>query len=386
VLSEKFLYPTVNGKEIIPRFLDEHDHPWLRVLIDTYRRFENKRRIELDQYLLEPLPVCYPQKKRMQAIRVLNRLSRDHIRSVVAPKVVRDVVFTEAAFGGDRGAIFKRSEKRLNLDKTQILESLFADLPTERRVGPLPEDLNAWTLATQVNLALTQGLMARSQLVKIRLRGNARDIIRYVKLKGLLCTVRSTHSGSECGTHLEISGPFAIFKRTLVYGRALSSLVPRLSWCDRFLLKAICFYEDKSYVLSIRSGDPIFPSKEPRRFDSKIEERFYRDFSRATSEWDIIREPKPVSVEDTLIFPDFEIVHRRDQKRKWLLEIVGFWTSDYLYKKLERFRKAGLSNLILCIDQKRNCSQEDLPKASHCIFYKSRIRSAEVLSVIESVD
>lgn len=384
MLSEKFLYPMVNDKEIIPRFLDEYDHPWLRVLIDTYHRFENKRRGELDEYLLEPFPIYCPQRKKIQAIRVLNRLSRDQIRSPVPPKKVRDVVFTEAVSRGNRVAILSRAAKRLEMGEAQILESLFADLPTERRVGSLPNDLNAWRLATQVNLALTQGLMAKSQFVRIWLRGNSRDIIRYVKLKGLLCTVHSINSESEYSAHLEISGPFAIFKRTLVYGRALSSLVPRLSWCDKFLLKAICFYKDGLYVLNIRSGDPIFPSKEPSHFDSKIEERFYSDFGRKTSDWDIVREPKPVAVDGTLIFPDFEIIHKRNRSRKWLLEIIGFWTSEYLHKKLDRLRKAGLSNLILCIDQRRSLSQEDLPNASHCVFYQRRICSTDVLRIVES--
>lgn len=32
----------------------------------------------------------------------------------------------------------------------------------------------------------------------------------------------------------------------------------------------------------------------------------------------------------TLIFPDFELVHRRERERRWLLEIAGFWTPEYL--------------------------------------------------------
>lgn len=41
-----------------------------------------------------------------------------------------------------------------------------------------------------------------------------------------------------------------------------------------------------------------------------------------------------------------------------LLEIVGFWTADYVAKKLRRWRAAGLGRLILSIDAARNCGGE----------------------------
>jgi predicted nuclease of restriction endonuclease-like RecB superfamily len=40
-----------------------------------------------------------------------------------------------------------------------------------------------------------------------------------------------------------------------------------------------------------------------------------------------------VPVGDTVIFPDFALHHRRDAGRRWLVEIVGFWTADYLARK-----------------------------------------------------
>jgi predicted nuclease of restriction endonuclease-like RecB superfamily len=67
--------------------------------------------------------------------------------------------------------------------------------------------------------------------------------------------------------------------------------------------------------LVLRSGGPILPAEEGRRFDSRPEERFERDFARAAPAWEIIREPWPVSAGPVLIFPDFALRRREAAER-----------------------------------------------------------------------
>ena len=42
----------------------------------------------------------------------------------------------------------------------------------------------------------------------------------------------------------------------------------------------------------------------------------------------MIREPRPIETEGTLVFPDFELVNRRNPRHRWLLEIIGFLDTD----------------------------------------------------------
>jgi predicted nuclease of restriction endonuclease-like RecB superfamily len=42
----------------------------------------------------------------------------------------------------------------------------------------------------------------------------------------------------------------------------------------------------------------------------------------------------------------FALQHRSNPRQRWLLEIVGFWTPDYLARELARYRTACLSNLV----------------------------------------
>ena len=110
-------------------------------------------------------------------------------------------------------------------------------------------------------------------------------------------------------------------------------------------------------TLQLRTGDPVFPGSAPRQYDSRIEERFAREFRKLAPEWDVVREPEPINADGTLIFPDFALQCRANPARRWLLEIVGFWTPEYVARKLARYRSARLSNLILCIDEERNCAE-----------------------------
>ena len=63
--------------------------------------------------------------------------------------------------------------------------------------------------------------------------------------------------------------------------------------------------------------------------------------------WTLVREDTPVAAGDRLFLPDFTLRHR--DGREALIEIVGFWTPEYLEEKLARVRTAHLDNLVLVV-------------------------------------
>src|SRR5262249_43859078 len=138
-------------------------------------------------------------------------------------------------------------------------------------------------------------------------------------------------------------------------------------------------------TLHLGTGDPIWPASVPRQYDSRLEERFAREFRRLAPAWDVIREPEPIAAGGTLIFPDFALQHRSDQARRGLLKIVGFWTPDYVARKLALYRSARLSNLILCIDEDRNCAEAELPPRALVVTFRRQVDAAAVLRVVEHV-
>ncbi len=373
----------VAGSVIVPHFFGEHDHPWLRVLLEEHERFIGRPQRELDARLREPLPCDSPTRKLRLAIQVLTRLRRDRRNTAaVPPRRARALVFVEAARAPTRPlTVLSTVAAGLGVTARDLQDSLFADLPGERLVGPLTHPLSPVELALRANLGLVQGLLFQATEVGIDVEGNTRALVRHAKLRGLICTIAQPSGRS--GASLEISGPFALFRNTRLYGRALGELVPLLGWCPRFRLQAHCTLGGRPLTLQLGTGDPIFPATAPRQYDSHVEERFAKDFRRLAPHWDVLREPEPIAADGRLIFPDFALQHRSNPARRWLMAIVGFWTPDYVARKLASYRSAHLSNLILCVDERRNCAEADLPAGAVVVTFRRRVDAAAVLRMLD---
>ena len=284
-----------------------------------------------------------------------------------------------------RDEALRVAARELAIPVDAIETGLFANLPPERVLTPIEPPLGPSELAARSNQLLVGALLRSALGVRIEARGKLRAFLREVKLSGLVCTV-----GAPAGRRardqvlIEVSGPLALFRHTAMYGRALGRLVPRLAWCDDFRIEAECrISADRRATLLVARGDPIAPARELEPFDSKLERRFARDLGRLALDWEIIREPEPIPWAGQLIFPDFELRHRRAPERRWLVELVGFWTREYLERKLRTLRAARLENLILCIDADRNCARDDLPEQARVIQFRRRVDAREVLSIIE---
>lgn len=373
----------MNGNRATPVWLGTEDYLWLRSLIDDFARLEGKQYRDVLAFLHEPPKILSPPGKRLMALWMLQ-----HMCSRQPPPLdigeLRNEIVAEAQRTRDVGR-FNRSDViavvagRCGISATVADENLFSDLPLERRLilpDPIPD---SHSLAMRTNLALAQGLLNVASEINLELYGSTRAVVRQVHLRRLLCTAARSKSK---GVQLRISGAFSLFRHTTMYGHALASILPLLLWCDRFDLAARCVIRGREVTTNLSSHDPIERGRPPQQYDSRIEERFARDFSRASLDWDLVREPEPFEACGTLVFPDFAIVHRRDASKRLLLEIVGFWTPEYLREKFRRLRELTGVSLILCVNQKLNCSAGELPAHSQIVWFQKRIEPADVLAVI----
>jgi uncharacterized protein len=422
LLSERDLPLRLIEERAFIDFLGPQDEPWLRVLLAEMARFEGRRRRDLAERLAEPLPCEAPYFKRRAATRALLRLWRCERAGDSTALPIADPAGTDHAPGGDgavdgdgaidgrsaRGArprrpielraqlfaeaaaressasaVLEETAARLGLTPSGVIEALFADLPGERPVHAPAPPPSAAEAALRTNLAIAQAVLTRASRVELRVEGGVRPIVRLAKLRGLLCTIADAAPDQSPRPLLEISGPFSLFRHTLLYGRALAELLPHLAWCARFELRAACTLRGRLATVTVESGDPIFPAAPPALFDSRLEERFARDMARLAPDWDLLREPEPVRAGGTLIFPDFLLRHRLHPERQALIEIVGFWTPDYLAAKLDKLRQAELPACILCVDEDRACAAGDLPAGMPVLPFRRRIDAAAVLRKIE---
>lgn len=383
MLPANLLSCELRGSAAIPRFLGEADRPWVRALLDECDRFSGRPLRELEARLRDPVPSAPDDKRRLVAHLLLG-MARSRVESAVPPREARAALFVAAGRlpADPRDAVVTRCAEELGVSPVALMGSLFADLPAER-IAVSPPSLDPGDLVLRANLALAQGLLARAWSVRLALEGNARAVARHATLRGLICSATRDARNDDLA-RMEISGPFALFRRTQLYARALGAIVPVLAWTRRFELEATCDLRGRRALVTLATGDPIFPSSEPRRFDSRIEERFARDFARIARDWAIVREPAPIDAGGHLFFPDFAVHPRLDPARRWFVEIVGFWTPEYLANKLERLRRARVSNLVLCIDADRNVGDGDVLPSAAVLRYRRRVDAAKVLEIVTS--
>ncbi|PWU20950.1 MAG: hypothetical protein C5B49_03420 [Bdellovibrio sp.] len=390
MIAESVLSQNLCGDLIRPQFLGPEDLSWLESLRDEFMRFEGRPRRELLARAKEPWLFKAPEVKLKLAVAVMLKRATTQDIDINRARHLRGELFRMGASELSREAALEKVALKEGLSIEQLLRDLFSDLKDERRLEDTSwRDLQAHTLALDCNLLLTKAFLARAREVSLKILGNCRAIIRHAKFRGLICVVEKLESKEEL-LHLNISGPFAIFRHTQVYGKRLGELPRLLKNCHRFELEARVVVRDRERTFRLGSEAPLPCASTIKKFDSQLERRFAREFGKATSDWDLIREPEPLELEGRWLFPDFEIRHRHLPERRWLLEIAGFWHPEYIKTKVIAYREAARVfpdlKIILCVDRKSFCGQEDsltVSKAGEVIEFTGRLDPKQVLMVIE---
>ena len=109
-------------------------------------------------------------------------------------------------------------------------------------------------------------------------------------------------------------------------------------------------------------------------FDSEPEEKFYESFLNAGTGWSISREPEPLITGKYLFIPDFLL---EKDGIKVYLEIAGFWTADYLKKKVAKLNEVKDKNLIVLASAKMSCDAFKFFSGS-VIFFDKKIPLKDV--------
>ncbi len=376
MLPARLVHCSVREGRVWPRWLGEADHPWLAALLDELVAAAGQPERLLDERILGAAALApVPAPRRALALHVARGLVPS-ARGDRTSRRIREALFPLASWLPRVDALAATAIS-VGIAPEAVEAQLFADLPGERPLGELPA-IDPVELTRRVNLRLAQALVARSMALRIRLVGRARAVVRHAKLRGLLCVVTGRADRAEEAT-LHVSGPLSLFHHTLVYGRALGELLPHLGWCERFSLEARCVIRDEPATLVLCERDPLFPAAAPRRFDSKLEARFARALCRRAPDWELVREPAAIPAGDTLCFPDFALRHRPSQ-RAILVEIVGFWTADYLARKRAQLVAAGRDDLLVCVDETLACDDATWPEGLWILPFRGRLDPAAVLA------
>ena len=316
-------------------------------------------------------------------------------RSPVPPERARKAVFEAAADVGvvtqsERQRALNAAASRLGTDPDAVDQSLHADRESR---AVLVEISVPWTpneLVARYNCSLAQTALFDATEVRIR-TDDPHALVTSVKRLGLLYEIERPNGAdgpigsSTAGSEVVVTGPDALFGPTRRYGTRFGALLEHLAQADSWSLTATVDDHGTERELRLSDDDPVAPPNVAGRdeFDSSVEADFATRFTSLDLDWSLVREPELLAAGGRAIVPDFAFDYRYANVRIFF-EIMGFWTPEYVDKKLTAFETLEEVELIVAYDESLDAGENDavgaaIDAASHrAIPYRGRVRVKDV--------
>jgi predicted nuclease of restriction endonuclease-like RecB superfamily len=250
-------------------------------------------------------------------------------------------------------------------------------------------------LLTRYNLALAQAVLFDATRMRIRVWDHFSTVFSYMKLFGLMHRIypidtdenRVPTTDAADGYEAVLDGPASLFSKTRKYGIRMANFLPALPLCDRWTMQAEILDDDtasETLTMTLHHTDGLSSHYSAQTtFDSDVERTLAQKWERATTDWNLIREDDVLDLGDEVMLPDFALEH--PDGRRAILEIVGFWTPEYLDEKLEKIRNADIDHLLLAVSERLDCSAEDFEEASErVLWFKSGIHVYDLVDLAET--
>jgi uncharacterized protein len=228
------------------------------------------------------------------------------------------------------------------------------------------------TLLARYNLGLVQAALLDAESLVFRARGGWKGVFRALRRVRLMAEI--TREGRR-GYRLELTGPAAPFvARPQRYGIRMARILPELLRAPGARIEARVLHEGRPVTLEVDAEDPVFRRWLGATRRSRPDSRWEADLARALREriqrlrataregWTLVREDAPVLLPGGSVFlPDFTLRHR-DGREAWV-ELVGFWTPEYLHAKLDKLSAADVRNLVLVVPRSTGTAHPEVARA-----------------------
>lgn len=351
-----------------------------------------------------------------------------------------------------RKNILQKVASKNNLSVNDVEMAMWNDLEKNKYLKNF-DSLTSLQLVAWYNVSALQTLLLNSVKMEFSIYGGFswKKILRKIKQLGLMYSLyRESNYGSESNTQTKkeeilfkskkenkiictVNGPLSIVRLTDRYGMAMAKLIPSIIFSEIWSINATILRKSisgmkKTYDFELSSTNkdiPLFDASTfqlqseqksgpglsydnygMEYFDSSVEKKFMDKFLKFSTGWHLDREPDPLILSSSKAFiPDFVF---EKYGVKVYLEIVGFWTEDYLKRKLEKIKdltssksEAGTSTGpdLLVVANMDNCISENGKKISidsvfskfvnkkHLIFYrKDEIPFGPIISYLKDID
>ncbi|AXG10271.1 DUF790 family protein [Haloplanus rubicundus] len=384
MLTKDLLRVSRAGGGYHPQFTDRSHRPLAARVLGTFEAHVGRPRADLEAALADLEPEADHFKLVRGFAALCERDATFETRAAVPPERARRAAFEAGEAVGvvteaDRDRALARAADRLGAEADALVDSLYADRDPRQVLADFDPRWDPDELLAQYDLSLAQTALFDAVEVRVR-SSDPRALISAVKRLGLMYEVRRTDSGRE----VVVTGPDHLFRRTRRYGTAFARLLRSVAKTAEWRLEATVDDRGTERELVLTGADVSVPGVEPvaePTYDSGVEADFAARFGSLNLDWDLVREPEPLAAGARVMIPDFAFEYRFADFTVFF-EIMGFWTPEYVAKKLEQLADLEDVEMLVAVDESLGVGEEIEARDGRAIPYSGSVRVKDVVDAL----
>jgi hypothetical protein len=393
VLTKDLLRVSRRGGSYRPEFIGHERRPLAARLIDVYSDHVDQPHRAVD----EAVEAIEREESDFKLVRglaaLLDREATFETVTPLPPERTRRRVFEAAEAVGvatteEREQAFINAADELAVGTAAVEESLYADRDCNQRLTAFDSRWDPDDLIEQYNLSLAQTALFDATEVAVT-SDEPRKLISAIKRLGLMYEInREEQAAGPDERTVVVTGPDRLFRRTRRYGTAFARLLRSVAASTEWELRAAIDDRGTERELVVTDNDVVVPGVEPvaePSYDSGIEADFAARFSSLDLDWELRREPDLLETGTSVMIPDFAFDYRYGEFRVYF-EVMGFWTPEYVDKKLGQLETVEDVDLIVAVDESLGVGEAIEATDHRAIPYTGSVRVKDVVDVLREYE
>jgi predicted nuclease of restriction endonuclease-like RecB superfamily len=288
----------------------------------------------------------------------------------------------------DRQGVLRAVAAARGIEPADVERGLFADLRSAhvlREVRCPPPS----AIVADYDLEQARAVLLRATRVMLRVKGAApgalRALFRKLKFLRLLHTIEEEPGH---GIRIHIDGPFSLFESVTKYGVSLANALPAITACGAWQLTADVRWGHERVPLVFRMEGDVRAGRGdvPDRLPDEVEALLAR-FAEREGRWIASRAEEIVDLPGVgLCVPDLAFTHR-DTGEVVLLEVLGFWSRDAVWKRVELVQRGLGRKMLFAVSSRLRVSEAvldgDMPGALY--VYKGTMSPAQIEKKLDAL-
>jgi hypothetical protein len=446
VLRKDLLRVSRRGGGYRPQFVGRERESLAGRVVDAFRDHLGEQRASLEE-TLESIEREADDFKLVRGFAaLLEREATFETRAAVDPKRARRTAFEAAESDGgvvttdERDAALSAAAARVGVDPDAFETALYADRDPRQVLVEFDPRWDPEQLTAQYNLSLAQTALFDATEVRVR-SSDPKRLVTAVKRLGLMYEVRveeetpkrlatADDTGSGGGSRpgavdgdgdgdgdsdegvadrgdgvaagripvsglprdreVVVTGPDALFGRSRRYGTSFARLLRAVATAPDWRLAATIDDRGTERELTLTDADVGVPGVEPVTdpvYDSDVERRFAARFEALELDWRLVREPEALATGTRVMIPDFALDWTGSPTPfRVYLEIMGFWTPEYVEKKLDQIDRLEDVELVVAVDESLGVGEEVTARDARVVTYTDEVRVKDVVDVLREYE